>query len=115
MQIKRATRLERLAQPLIRFMGVFATRAKRRGEALWRSKALKRAETLRDAKAHISLAWRAHAYGYGVQNEPCACKTPVRKTTAELLGGGRLTIGNKHFCTIKFCRANGYGKGVCEI
>ena len=52
MQIKRATRLERLAQPLIRFMGVFAARAKRRAEALWRSKTLKRAETLRDTKAH---------------------------------------------------------------
>jgi len=84
MQIKRTACLEQLAQPLIRFMGVFATRAKRRAEALWRSKALKRVETLRDAKAHPPLARRIHAYGYDVQNEPCACKTPVRKTTAEL-------------------------------
>ncbi len=56
MQIKRAARLERLAQPLIRFMGVFATRAEGCAEILWRSKALKRVETLRDAKAHIPLA-----------------------------------------------------------
>ena len=58
MQIKRAARLERLAQPLIRFMGVFATRAKRRAEALWRSKTLKHAETLRDAKARTLSATR---------------------------------------------------------
>ena len=55
MQIKRAARLERLAQPLIRFMGVFATRAEGCAEILWRSKAL------RDAKVHTARGATAPA------------------------------------------------------
>lgn len=63
------------------------TRAKRRAEALWRGKALKRAETLRDTKAHTPLAQRAHACGYGVQNEPYACKLSYAKQLRNDRGG----------------------------
>lgn len=83
MQIKQAACLERLAQLLIHFTGCFRNSRKKTHRS---AMAQQNAKTCRNTKRcqGVRPARRVHTYSYGVQNEPCVCKTPVRKTTAEL-------------------------------
>lgn len=52
---------------------------------------------------------------YAAQNESCARKISHAQNNCGMIGGGRVTIGNKCFHAIKFYPANSCGKGVWKF